>query len=364
MRRRVRDQRREQGGVEHQHGAGDAGHAAGHHQEQFAAGELRQIGADEQRRLDHAEKDIGGGRQPHRAADAERALQQPRHAAHDRRQHAPVEQQRRQHAHDQHDRQRLKRQDEIRARRLEIERQRAAAEIAEHEGGAGARGRRDRVDGVVDGAERLRHRRQLEQHQRGDDGDGKADRRLPQRDRAAVFAKRPCDRQQRQHAERRLQLQHESPATPGAIMPARRGERNAVLRALSVDNLHRRSATGSCPCPQRCRSAPAICSGTGRSCSSCCREAFRASPARSRRSRSAGRSTTSPAAPSSSAWSGWCNSCPRRCWFSSPAMPPTASSASAWCSFASSRKRRRRCFWPSAPLPAGSPWRRSSSPPS
>ena len=154
MRRRVRDQRREEGRVEHQHGAGDAGHAAGHHQKQFAAGELRQIGADEQRRLDHAEKDVGRGGQPHRAADAERALQQPRHAAHDRRQHAPVEQQRRQNAHDQHDRQRLKRQDEIRARRLEIERQRAAAEIAEHEGGAGARGRRDRVDGVVDGAER------------------------------------------------------------------------------------------------------------------------------------------------------------------------------------------------------------------
>jgi len=39
----------------------------------------------------------------------------------------------------------------------------------------------------------------------------------------------------------------------------------------------------------------------------------------------------------------------------SPATPPIGSNASAWCSFASSRKRRRRCFWPSAPLPAGSP---------
>ena len=223
MRRRIRDQRREERGVEHQHGAGDAGHAAGHHQEQFAAGELRQIGADEQRRLDHAEKDIGRGRQADRAADAERALQQPCHAAHDRRQDTPVEQQRRQNAHDQHDRQRLKRQDEIRARRLEVERQRAAAEIAEHEGSAGARRRRDRVDGVVDRAERPCHRRQLEQHQRGDDGDGQANRHLPQRNRAAVLAERPCDRQQRQHAKRRLQLQHESPATPGAIMPAPRG---------------------------------------------------------------------------------------------------------------------------------------------
>ena len=132
MRRGVRDQRREERRVEHQHGAGDAGHAAGHHQKQFAAGELRQIGADEQGRLDHAEKDVRRRGQPHRAADAEGALQEPRHAAHDRRQHAPVEQQRRQNAHDQDDRQRLKRQDEIRAGRLEVEGQRAAAEIAEH----------------------------------------------------------------------------------------------------------------------------------------------------------------------------------------------------------------------------------------
>ena len=180
MRRGVRDQRREEGGVEHQHGTSDAGHAAGHHQKQFAARELRQIGADEQRRLDHAEKDIGRGREPHRAADAERALQEPRHAAHDRRQHTPVEQQRRQNAHDQHDRQGLKRQDEIRARRLEVEGQRPAADIAEHEGSAGARRCRDRVDGVIDGAERLCHRRQLEQHQRGHDGGGEADHHLPQ----------------------------------------------------------------------------------------------------------------------------------------------------------------------------------------
>ena len=151
---------------------------------------------------------------PDRAADAERALQQPRHAAHDRWQHAPVEQERRQHAHDQDDRQRLKCQDEIRARRLEVEWERAAADVAEHERGAGARCRRDRVDGVVDGAERLCHRRQFQQHQRGDDGDGKPDRGLPQRNRAAVLAERPRDRQQRQHAERRLQLQHESPEAP------------------------------------------------------------------------------------------------------------------------------------------------------
>ena len=61
MRAGIGNERRQQGGVEHQHGAGDPGHAAGHHQKQFAARELRQIGPDEQRRLHHAEKDIGGG---------------------------------------------------------------------------------------------------------------------------------------------------------------------------------------------------------------------------------------------------------------------------------------------------------------
>ena len=152
---------------------------------------------------------------PDRAADAERAFQKPRHAAHDRRQHPPVEQQRGQHAHHQDDRQRLKRQDEIRTGRLEIEGQRAAAEIAEHEGGAGAGRGRNGVDGVVDGAEGAGHQRQLDQHQRGDERDRKSDRRLPPRHRAAVFAERPRHRQQRQHAERRLQLQHDPKAPSG-----------------------------------------------------------------------------------------------------------------------------------------------------
>ena len=214
MRRRIRDQRREQGGVEHQHGAGDAGHAAGHDQKQFAARQLREIGPDEQRRFHHAEKDVGRRRQPDRAADAERALQQPRHAAHHRRQDFPVEQQRGQHAHDQHHRQRLKRQDEIRARRLEVERQRAAAEIAEHEGSAGAGSCGNSPDRVVDGAEGVRDQRQFCQRQRGDEGDGKADGSLPQRHRAAVLAECPGDAEQREHAERRLQLKHVSPESP------------------------------------------------------------------------------------------------------------------------------------------------------
>ena len=119
VRGRVGDDRAEHGGVEHQHGAGDAGHAAGHHDEQLAAREPRQIGPDEQRRLDHAEEDVGGGREPDRAADAERALEHPGKAAHDRRQHAPIEQQRGEHAHHQHDRQRLQGEHEVGARHFQ-----------------------------------------------------------------------------------------------------------------------------------------------------------------------------------------------------------------------------------------------------
>jgi len=62
MRRRIGNDRPEQSRVDDQHGAGNAGHAAGHDDEQLAACQPRQIGPDEQRRLDHAEKDIGRGR--------------------------------------------------------------------------------------------------------------------------------------------------------------------------------------------------------------------------------------------------------------------------------------------------------------
>ena len=181
-----------------------------------------------------------------RAADAERALQQPRHAAHHRRQDPPVKQQRGQHAHHEHDRQRLKRQDEIRAGRFEVERQRAAAEIAEHERGARARGRGDRADRIVDGAERLRDERQLDQGQRGEKRDAEADGGLPQRNRAAVLAKRPRDRQEREDAERRLQLQHRFRSPRSMPIMAAAQLQSAMPCAsvdAAIDKADRRSAT-------------------------------------------------------------------------------------------------------------------------
>jgi hypothetical protein len=57
-----------------------------------------------------------------RAADPQGFLQRPGKCAHDRRQDAPVEQERGEHAHDEHDRQCLKCENELAARRFELER--------------------------------------------------------------------------------------------------------------------------------------------------------------------------------------------------------------------------------------------------
>ncbi len=206
MRRRIGDHRAQQGGVQHQHRPGDAGHAARHHDEELAAREAREIGTDEQRRLHHAEKDVSGGRQPDRAADPERAFEQKGEAAHDRRQDAPVEQQRGEHAHEQHDRQRLQRQHEFRTRHLELEGKLAAAEIAEHEGGAGLAGGGDGIDRVIDHREGMADAGHLEQRDGGEERHHEADRGLLEGDGAAVFAEHPGDGDEREYADRRLQI--------------------------------------------------------------------------------------------------------------------------------------------------------------
>jgi hypothetical protein len=79
----VGDHGPEHGGIDHQHRAGNAGHAAGHHDEEFAAREMGEIRLDEQRRLDHAEEDVGRGRKTDSAAHPQSSLQQRRKAAHD-----------------------------------------------------------------------------------------------------------------------------------------------------------------------------------------------------------------------------------------------------------------------------------------
>ena len=68
-------------GVDHHHRAGDARHAAGHQREQLAALHAREIGAHQQRRLDHADEDVHRRAQRQRAADAQAPPQQPGEAA-------------------------------------------------------------------------------------------------------------------------------------------------------------------------------------------------------------------------------------------------------------------------------------------
>ena len=80
-------------GVEHHHRAGDPGHAAAHQREQFAAREPHQIGADQQRRLDMADKDMHRRAEAQRPADPDRAAQHPGEDLDDALQHAPIEQQ-------------------------------------------------------------------------------------------------------------------------------------------------------------------------------------------------------------------------------------------------------------------------------
>src|SRR5207245_6794578 len=123
--------------------------AAGHDDEQFAACQACEVRTDEQRRLDHAEKDVSRGRETDRAADLERALEQKGETAHDRRQNAPVEEECSQDAHHQHDRQGLQREHELRAGHLELEGKLPAAKIAEHERRAGLPRRADCVEGSV-----------------------------------------------------------------------------------------------------------------------------------------------------------------------------------------------------------------------
>ena len=75
----------------------------------------------------------------------------------------------------------------------------------------------------------LRH---LEEHERGGDGRGKRDARLPPRHRAPVFADPPGDGQKCEDAECGLQCLHNepapNPAKQGKIKPKRRIEPRAA----------------------------------------------------------------------------------------------------------------------------------------
>ena len=196
---------------------------------------LREIRPDEERRLHIADEDIGRGRQADRAADTERALEHKGKSAHDGRQDFPVEQERREHAHHQHDGQAVEGEHELAAGSFRIEGQRAAAEIAEHEGSASLGRRRHGIDRAVDRRHRAAHRRDFQEDDRQRDGEREADRHAPPGHGIALLADDVSQRQQRDDAESGLKLQHgthqpvkpagqsEARSMPGSSTAARRG---------------------------------------------------------------------------------------------------------------------------------------------
>ena len=67
----------EQARVERQYGSGDRCHAGGHGGEQRAARHGGKIGADQQRRIDHADEDVGRRRGAERPADVKATFVSP-----------------------------------------------------------------------------------------------------------------------------------------------------------------------------------------------------------------------------------------------------------------------------------------------
>jgi hypothetical protein len=109
----------------------------------------QQVGADQQRRLDMADKDVHRRAEAERPADADGPPQHPGERLHDALQHPPVEQERRQRADDQHHRQGAKREDEAAAGLGLGKGQFGAAEIAEDKAGAGLGRLLQRLDRLV-----------------------------------------------------------------------------------------------------------------------------------------------------------------------------------------------------------------------
>ena len=153
-------------GIEHHHGAGDPGHAAAHQREQLAALHAHQIRADQQRRLDMADKDCTAAPRPSGPPMPDDAAQHPGEGADDALQYAPIEQQGRQRADHQHQRQCAESEDKAGARLDFGEGRRAAAEIAEDEAGAGVGRLLQRLNRVVEQQECRRGGRKFEQQQR------------------------------------------------------------------------------------------------------------------------------------------------------------------------------------------------------
>jgi len=152
----------------------------------------------------HAKEDVGGSREPNCSAYVEGALEQPGKPPNNRRQNPPMEEERGEHAHDQHHRERLQREHELRSGSLQFKRQLASAEVTEHKGGARPRCGRDGIYRLIDRAKDAGRARKLEHDHGGCKGCEKPDTSLSPRDGTAVLAHGPGDCKKREDAQQRL----------------------------------------------------------------------------------------------------------------------------------------------------------------
>ena len=152
--------------VQNHDGARDGRHARGQHDEELRARQVFQIRTNDERRFDHAEEHARPGADSHRTANAEGMAQYPGKSADDGGQDSPVPRECDQHAEHDDLRQDTEPEDVHRVRVGEIERRIAAAEKAEHERRARARGCLDRIDDVIGQQQRVAHRREAQQRDR------------------------------------------------------------------------------------------------------------------------------------------------------------------------------------------------------
>src|SRR4030095_474968 len=146
---RVRNHPIQHGRVKDHDGSGDTGHTNRHQRKQFAPGHILEVRLDDQRRLNHSEKDCRGGSQSERTANVEALLESERQRPHDVGKNPPIEENGRKSANHEYQRQRLKSENEVRTGILQHEWRRAATEIAENEGRSCSRRRIQHQDHII-----------------------------------------------------------------------------------------------------------------------------------------------------------------------------------------------------------------------
>ncbi|MNI41586.1 hypothetical protein D3C73_958430 [compost metagenome] len=207
MARRIAEHRRQDGRIGHHGRAGDGGQADHHHQEQLRAGQLVQIGADDDGALDHAQEDVGRHRQGRGPAQAHGALEQEAEAQGDPLEDLPVPQQGRQGRDHQDQRQHLEGEGEQRSLVLHRIGLIAAGQEAEDEPGPLLGRQLQAPNRVVDA---------VQHHLRAGDGEGRQHQgrlnqhrphRQPPGEDATVLGDRPADGDDDDQAEQALEVQ-------------------------------------------------------------------------------------------------------------------------------------------------------------